>query len=78
MTDHDCSSSEASDDDTDPEQSDRPPVSRYVGQTMYGGGLQELLDFLHTIHPCGLFVNETYWVGHWWGPVTHERVNRRR
>ena len=26
---------------------------------MYGGGLQELLDFLHTTHSSGLLVTET-------------------
>ena len=61
LLDHDCGSSEASDDDTDPEQSDQPPVTSYIGQTMYGGGLQELLDILDTNHPGGLLLTETWW-----------------
>ena len=60
LLDHDCGSSEASDDDTDPEQSDQPSVCSYVGQTMYGGGLQELRDILHTYHPCCFLVTETW------------------
>ena len=37
--DQDKRSYEASDDDTDPEQSDQPSVTSNVGQSMDGGGL---------------------------------------
>ena len=61
LLDQDCGSSEASDDDTDPEQSDQPSAASYIGQTMYGGGLQELLHIRDTNHPSGLLVNGTCW-----------------
>ena len=50
LLDQDEGSSEASDDDTDPEQSDQPSVSSYVVQTMDGGGLQELLPTSYSNH----------------------------
>ena len=49
LLDQDKGSSEASDDDTDPEQSDQPSVSSYIEQTMDGGGLQELLHSLQDL-----------------------------
>ena len=48
--DQDEGSSEASDDNTDPEKSDQPSVSCYIGQTMDGGGLQELLHAVDSNH----------------------------
>ena len=55
LVDQDCGYSEAGDDDRDPEESGRPSVSSYVGQTVYGGGTQELLD----IHLGGFLLTET-------------------
>ena len=48
LMDQDKRSSKASDDDTDPEQSDQLSITGYIVQTMDGGALQELLQ---TIHP---------------------------
>ena len=48
LMDQDKRSSKASDDDTDPEQSDQLSITGYIIQTMDGGALQELLQ---TIHP---------------------------
>ena len=45
--DHDYRSSEASDDDTDPEQSDQPSVTSNMGQSMDGGGLKKIPSNLH-------------------------------
>ena len=47
LVNQDCSSSEASDDNTYPEQSEQPFVSSNMGQSMDGGGLQKILDNLH-------------------------------
>ena len=54
--DQDKRSSKASDDDTDPEQSDQLSITGYIVQTMDGGALQELLQ---TIHPWGMLLTET-------------------
>ena len=56
LMDQDKRSYEASDDDTDPEQSDQPSFTSNVGQSMDGGGLQELL---HTFHSRGLLLSGT-------------------
>ena len=54
LVDQDPSSSEASDDDKEPEKSGKPSFISDMGKTMYGGGTQELLHTLDTNHPSFL------------------------
>ena len=54
--DQNSSSSETSDDDTDPEQSDQPSGIADMVQTVNGRGPQELLE---TKHPTGLLLTGT-------------------
>ena len=60
LMDQDPSSSEASDDDTEPEKSGKPSFISDMGKTMYGGGTQELLHTMDTNHPSGLLDTETF------------------
>ena len=50
LLDQDKGSRKASDDNKDPEQSDKSSVSSYIVQTMDGGRLQELFPALYTKH----------------------------
>ena len=55
--DQDACPRKSYEDNKQPQESNKPPICRYVGQTMYSGGLKEFLESLH-IGIDGLIANE--------------------